>query len=262
METQNIRGVVFDWAGTMIDYGSRAPAAVFQEIFRREGIEITAAQAREPMGMAKREHIAAILAMPDVSQRWQQIKNAVPGDQDIDKMYKDFLPLQKEVLEQHCDLIPGAVEAFQWCVDNQLRVGSSTGYTRELMEIVVPIANAAGYQPEFALCAEDAPQGRPAPWLLFEAAKRLNIYPMNEIVKIDDTTVGVQAGLNAGAWTVGVAGTGNLIGLSQDEWSKLSESERSELLSKARQTLKDCGAHFVVDGVAEVPAVIEQLRSK
>ncbi len=72
MEQSNkIRAVIFDWAGTMVDYGSRAPAIVFQEIFKQEGVEISPGQAREPMGMAKREHIAAITNMPDVAERWR-----------------------------------------------------------------------------------------------------------------------------------------------------------------------------------------------
>ena len=30
-----VRAVVFDWAGTTVDYGSRAPVAAFAEVFRR-----------------------------------------------------------------------------------------------------------------------------------------------------------------------------------------------------------------------------------
>ena len=69
------------------------------------------------------------------------------------------------------------------------------------MDVVVPIASASGYSPEVVLCAEDAPQGRPAPWLIFECARRLNVFPLNHIIKVDDTIVGIQAGLNAGTWT-------------------------------------------------------------
>ena len=65
---KHLKAIVFDWAGTMIDHGSRAPAIVFQEIFRQRGIEITIDQAREPMGMAKREHILAITQMPDIQK--------------------------------------------------------------------------------------------------------------------------------------------------------------------------------------------------
>lgn len=256
-----IRAAIFDWAGTTVDYGSRAPATVFQEIFRREGVPITPAQAREPMGMAKRAHIATITRMPDVDARWQGKFGSAATDDDVDRMYEKFLPLQKTVLADHGDMIPGAVETFQWCVENDIRVGSSTGYTRELMEAVVPVASAAGYKPEVVLCAEDAPEGRPAPWLIFECAKRLNVYPMSQIVKVDDTTVGIEAGINAGTWTVGITRTGNLVGLSESEVNELSESERSQRIGAAEQKMKQAGAHFTIDGVHEIPATIKQINA-
>lgn len=262
MQENRIRAVVFDWAGTMVDYGSRAPATVFQEIFKQEGIEISAAQAREPMGMAKREHIAAIAEMPEVAVRWREKFGSNATTDDVNRMYEKFLPMQKQVLNDHSDLIPGSVETFQWCVQQGIRVGSSTGYTRELMDVVEPFANAAGYQPEVVLCAEDAPTGRPAPWLIFECAKRFNIYPLKHVVKVDDTVVGVQAGINAGCWSIGIAQTGNLIGLSQAEWNELAKTDQCSLLECAREKLHNAGAHYVVDGVADVPDIITKINAQ
>jgi len=259
--THRIRAAVIDWAGTMVDYGSRAPANVFQEIFRREGVPITPAQAREPMGMAKRAHIATVAGMSEVDQRWQEKFGRSASAEDVDRMYEKFLPLQKKVLADHCDMIPGAVETFLWCIENDIRVGSSTGYTRELMEIIVPTANAAGYKPEVVLCAEDAPEGRPAPWLIFECMKRLNVYPASQVVKVDDTTVGIEAGINAGAWTVGITKTGNLAGLAESEIDALSESKRTELLEDAESKMKQAGAHFTIEGVHELPATIAKINS-
>ena len=260
-QSKKIR-ITFDWAGTMVDYGSRAPAIVFQEIFKQEGVEISPGQAREPMGMAKREHIAAITNMPDVAERCAQKFGKPAEDDDIDRMYEKFLPLQKSVLGQHSNMIPGAVDVFRWCLDNGLKVGSSTGYTRELMGVVLPIANAAGYTPEVVLCAEDAPQGRPAPWLIFECAKRLGVYPMNQIVKVDDTVVGIEAGINAGTWTVGIAATGNLMGLSEAEANAIPKQEFERRLIRAREKMLQAGAHHVIDRVGELPQVIERLNSE
>ncbi len=260
-DIQQVRAAIFDWAGTMVDYGSRAPATVFQEIFRREGVDITPAQAREPMGMAKREHIATITRMPDVDARWKSKFSKSADDGDVDRMYEKFLPLQKEVLADHGDMIPGAIETFQWCLENNIRVGSSTGYTRELMEVVVPVAAAAGYKPEVVLCAEDAPAGRPAPWLIFECMKRLNVYPASHVVKVDDTVVGIEAGINAGTWTIGITQTGNLVGLSESEFAALDAVEQEKLISDAEHRMKQAGAHFVISGVAELPGTIEKINS-
>ena len=260
MENNQINAIIFDWAGTMVDYGCRAPAKVFQEIFSQEGVAVTPAEARGPMGMAKREHIATVARMPEVDKRWLEKFGKSADDADVDRMYEKFLPLQKQILGDHSDIIPGAIETFNWCIKHNIRVGSSTGYTRELMEVVVPIANEAGYKPEVVLCAEDAPTGRPAPWLIFEIAKRFGVYPMNRIVKVDDTVVGIEAGINAGTWTVGVAKTGNLVGLSQQEWELLSEKQQAERLDLARNQLRDAGAHYVVDSVLEIPNLIDEIN--
>ena len=44
------KAVVFDWAGTMIDFGSFAPMGVFVKAFETFGIRASIEQARGPMG--------------------------------------------------------------------------------------------------------------------------------------------------------------------------------------------------------------------
>ncbi|MCA9067985.1 MAG: phosphonoacetaldehyde hydrolase [Planctomycetaceae bacterium] len=259
---QHLKAIVLDWAGTTVDHGSRAPAIVMQEIYRRRGIDITMAQARGPMGMAKRDHIAAIAALPEITQAWKSQFGHECSEADIDAMYADFLPLQKQVLKDHALVIDGIPEAIARCRDMGLKIGSSTGYTRELMEIVTPSAREQGYEPDCVLCVEDAPRGRPAPYLLFEAAKRLDVYPMWAIVKVDDTPVGIEAGRNAGCWTVGITRTGNCVGLSADEAASLPEKELNELCSAAADKLKAAGAHDVLESVADLPDLLTKIERR
>lgn len=257
-----LKAVVFDWAGTMIDHGSRAPAIVFQEIFRRRGVQVTPEQAREPMGRAKRDHIAAISAMPAVAKAWQAAFGSACSDSDIDAMYQDFLPLQKDTLKDHSVMIAGAAEAVVWCRHRGLRIGSSTGYTHELMEVVTAAAADQGYIPDCVLCAEDAPVGRPAPFLLFECAKRMNVFPMWHIVKVDDTPVGIEAGRNAGCWTVGITRTGNGVGLSAAEVDALSSDELKARCEAAAGKLRAAGAHFILESVADIAPLLEQIDAR
>ncbi len=260
----HLKAIVFDWAGTTIDFGSCAPAAVFQQVFKQRGVDITIAQAREPMGMAKREHIAAIANMPSVKHAWQERYGQSFSEADIDAMYGDFLPLQKQILGKHSQLIDGVPEMVSKCRAMGLKIGSSTGYTRELMEIVSAASRAQGYEPDCVICSEDAPRGRPAPYLLFEAAKRLDAYPMWSFVIADDTPVGIEAGRHAGCWTIGVTRTGNCVGLSEPEMAKLSSSEVTALCEVAEQKLRASGAHFIVESVVEIPDLlleIDQLMS-
>jgi phosphonoacetaldehyde hydrolase len=249
-----LRAIVFDWAGTTIDFGSCAPAAVFQRVFEDRGVEITAQQAREPMGMAKREHIRAISAMPEVASAWQTAHGRPISEADIDSIYKAFIPLQLEIISDYSTMIAGAAEAIDRCRGMGLKIGSSTGYTHQLMEVVAAEAKKQGYVPDVILCSEDAPRGRPAPYLLWEIAKRLDVYPMSCIVKVDDTPVGVQAGRNAGCWTVGVTRTGNCVGLSPEEFDSLELDQQSELCARADRKLRAAGAHHTVQSIAEIPA--------
>ncbi|RUL89186.1 phosphonoacetaldehyde hydrolase [Tautonia sociabilis] len=256
-----ILGVFLDWAGTTIDHGSRAPVEVFVEVFRRSGVEITAAEARGPMGMAKREHIAALLAMPRVAASWQAKTGRPPDESDLDRLYADFLPLQREVLARHCDVIAGVPEVIAECRRRGLKIGSSTGYTRELMEVVAPLAAEGGYQPDTILCADDAPRGRPAPWLNFRCAERLDVFPMSRVVVVDDTVPGIQAGRNAGAWTVAVTRTGNSLGLSAEELDRLSPEERATRIAAASIALRNAGAHAVIESVADLLPVLDRLEA-
>ena len=256
---KHLQAIVLDWAGTTVDHGSRAPAIVFQAIFEQRGIPITPAHAREPMGMAKRDHIAAIAAMPDIATAWQSKYGSTCSEDDIDAMYAEFLPLQKETLKDHSVLIPGIADAVTECKSRGLRIGSSTGYTPELMSVVSPLASEQGYEPEFVLCAGDAPRGRPAPFLLFEAAKRLDVYPMWRVVKVDDTPVGIEAGRNAGCWTVGVTRTGNCVGLSESELAALPDDERQQRYESAGATLTNAGAHHLIESVADIVPLLESI---
>jgi phosphonoacetaldehyde hydrolase len=259
---QGIQAVIFDWAGTTVDYGSRAPTEAFAEIFRRNGVDITIAEARGPMGRSKRDHIAAIFALPRVAEAWNNRHGKLPQVSDIDRMYVDFLPLQEEIIVRHCDVIPGVPETVAECRRRGMKIGSSTGYTRALMEIVTPLARAGGYEPDVVLCADDVPQGRPAPWLIFRAAERLNVFPVRSLVIVDDTPVGIEAGVNAGAWTVAVTKTGNCLGLSQQEVNQLSQTGLQNCLATARAEMQQAGADYVIDSVADLLPVLDEIEER
>jgi phosphonoacetaldehyde hydrolase len=255
-----IKAVVFDWAGTVIDYGSCAPAGVFVEVFKRNRVAITLAEARGPMGMEKRAHIASIAAMPGVSDRWRQANGRALGDVDIDRMYDEFLPLQIASLPNYSNLIPGALEAVAALRARGIKVGSSTGYSRRLMDVVEFEARRRGFEPDVIVCADDVPAGRPAPWMCFENMKRLGVWPAEACIKVDDTLPGIEAGANAGMWTVGVVKTGNELGFSEQELESLPPAEYESRVGSGRQRMLEGGAHFVIDGVADLMPVIDDIE--
>jgi phosphonoacetaldehyde hydrolase len=252
--SRSVRAILLDWAGTTIDHGSLAPTSVFIEIFRAAGIDITAAEARGPMGTAKRDHIAAVLAIPRVSAAWEQRHGKPAYDTDVESLYREFLPLQKSVLAAHCDLIPGVLELVDCCRQRGIRIGSTTGYTRELMDVVEPLAAEAGYSPEVVICSDEVSAGRPAPWSNFHAAEKLGVFPASEILVVDDTVAGIRAGRNAGMLTVGVTRTGNAIGLSAADVAALPAPDLALRLAAAEAEFLAAGADFCLGGVDELPA--------
>lgn len=259
---QHLKAAIFDWAGTTVDYGSRAPAMVFREIFRREGVDISMAQARGPMGLAKRDHIATILNLPEVAPMWAEKHGRAASEDDIDRMYHDFLPLQKETLIAHCDVIPGVPEAVAECRQRGLKIGSTTGYTHELVDVFAARVAEQGYSPDCVVCSDDVPQGRPAPWMLLEAAKQLGAYPLSGIVKVDDTTPGIEAARNAGCWAVGITRSGNEVGLSEAEFDALASNDQNAAIQAAADKLTAAGAHFTIASVADLGPILNEIDSR
>lgn len=259
---RNLQAVIVDWAGTIVDYGSRAPVEAFCEVFRRRGVEITAEEARAPMGMEKRDHIVTLLANPRIGSAWVAVHGIDAGDVDIDDLYHDFLPLQSELLPHHADAIPGAIQALAECRRLGLRIGSSSGYATALMDRLIPLAEQNGVKVDAVVSASEVPAGRPAPWMIFENMKRLGVYPSAAVVVVDDTAVGVEAGVNAGAWSIGVVETGNALGMSVAELAQLAPAERARRHSTGREALLAAGAHYAIDSIANLPEILANITDR
>lgn len=257
---RHLQAVVFDWAGTVVDHGSKAPMGVFQRAFATFGVEISIDEARGPMGMAKRDHIAAVIRLPRIAAAWEAVHGHAPGEADIDRVYEVFVPLNIEVVTDFADLIPGAAETAARLREGGLKIGSTTGYTREIMAPLLPLAAAQGYAPDNLVCAGDLPAGRPTPLMMYRTFLDLNVWPAWRAVKVDDTEVGIEEGLNAGCWTVGVALTGNVFGLDAEETDALSNEAFEEMRAAAYGKLARAGAHFVIDSVDELPAVLDEIE--
>ena len=254
--------VILDWAGTVIDHGSRAPMGAFVRAFANFGVEITEADARGPMGMAKREHIRAIGLAPHVAAAWHARHGHDFAEADIDAIFAAFEPLNIAAVRAHADLIPGALEAVRDISARGIRIGSTTGYTRPIMQALLPIAAAAGYAPEIVVCAGDLAAGRPSPLMMWHAMATLGVWPADRVVKVDDTPVGLQEGVAAGTWTVGVAVTGNIAGLSAEALAALPPAELVALRARATAALRAAGADLVIDGIATLPDAVDEIERR
>ena len=257
-----LKAAVFDWAGTVIDHGSQAPMGAFVAAFAQFGVTISIAQARGPMGLPKRDHIATLMALPEVAAGWRAAQGGEPGDAAIDRLLAVFEPLNIAAVADHAALIPGAIDTVTALRTRGLKIGSTTGYTRPIMERVLPLAAAQGYAPDSLVCAGDLPAGRPTPLMMYRTFLELGAWPAWSVVKVDDTAPGIAEGIAAGTWTVGVAMTGNAVGLTAAELSALPEEERAVLRHKAGAELLRAGAHVVVDSIADLLPVVDSIEGR
>ena len=255
-----LKAVILDWAGTAVDYGSFAPTAVFLRLFESQNVKITAEDARSGMGLMKKDHLRTILARPSVAEAWQTAHGKPASEEDIDNLFNDFVPLQISVLKEFAEPIHGLLDVVQELRDRDMKIGTTTGYLRQMMEVLAPKAKENGYEPDCIVCPDEVPAGRPFPWMCYENAIRLGAYPMEAVVKVGDTLVDIEEGLNAGMWTVGLSLTGNLLGLNEAEVDALPIEEKESKLEKIEAQLYQAGAHYVIDGIWDLPDVLDDIE--
>ena len=255
------KAAVFDWAGTTVDFGSFAPMGVFVKAFAEFGIDVTIDEARGPMGSAKWDHIRTMMDMPSIARQWTEKYGHAPTDTDVDKVYEIFVPMNEKVAADYADLVPGTVEMVANLRARGMKIGSTTGYTRSIMEHVLPVAAAQGYAPDNLVCSDDLSEGRPGPLGMYKCFIDLAVYPPQAVLKVDDTAPGIAEGTAAGCVTVGVALSGNAVGKTPAELAALSEAEVDTLRQHATTLLKAAGAQHVIDTVADLPALIDRLEA-
>ncbi len=255
-----VEAIITDWAGTTVDFGCMAPVMAFQRAFAGAGVAVSAAEARGPMGKDKRTHVEEVLFHPAVAQRWEQAKGAAPTQSDVDAIYEAYIPLQIEAIRERAQLIPGWLDAYEELREHGLRFGANTGYNREMSEVVVAAAAEAGFRPDSVVNADEVPQGRPFPAMALLNAAQLGVTDVAACIKVDDTVPGIEEGLAAGMWTVGVAVSGNAVGLDVGEWEAKTDAEQEILRDAAVAKLSAAGAHVVVDSVADLPGAVEMIE--
>jgi phosphonoacetaldehyde hydrolase len=260
--SSRLEAVIFDWAGTTVDHGSLAPVRVLTKVFAAHGIRLSDEQARRDMGLLKKDHIQRILSQPEITEQWTRTSGSAPGAQDLDRLFSEFEPLQMQVLADYSRLIPGTAELAAELRNRGLKIGSTTGYTRPMLEILLSPAAKQGYSPDLSLTPDDVGGGRPKPWMCYRIALEFRISSSSACVKIGDTAADIMEGLNAGMWTVGVTATGNEVGLSEQDFAALPEGEKSRRLGHAREKLLAAGAHFVADSIAHCGETLDEIQRR
>lgn len=257
-----LQAVIFDWAGTLVDFGSLAPTQIFVEAFASFGIRITLAQARGPMGLSKWDHIHQLLQDPSIAAQWQTAFGRTPANEDVDAIYARFMPLQIAKVGEFSAPIAGAVELLRWLRAHGLKVGSCSGYPREVLNQLLPQAEAAGLKPDYVVAGDELEAGgRPGPFMALANVLALGVGDVRACVKVDDTVPGIEEGLRAGMWTVGLSLSGNEVGYSVEEFAQASAEEVNARVALAEAKFKKAGAHYVLRSVADLPAVLAEIAA-
>jgi phosphonoacetaldehyde hydrolase len=214
------------------------------------------------MGLMKKDHLRTILARPAVAEAWKVEHGTSASEADIDYLFNDFVPMQTSVLKEYATPISGLLAVVKELRERGLKIGSTTGYIRSMMNILAPQARENGYEPDCIICPDEVPDGRPYPWMCYQNAIQLGVHPMQATVKVGDTLPDIEEGLNAGMWSVGLSLTGNLLGLNEEEANSLSPEERYRLRKKIETQLYQAGAHYVIDGIWDLPDVLNDIESR
>ena len=257
-----IKMVVLDWAGTTMDFGCMAPAVVFCKVFEEEGVPISMEEARIPMGAHKKVHIGLITEIPGVRARWTEIKGSEPTEDDVSRMFERFVPLQEACLSEYSELIPGTLDVINACRERGYKIGSTSGYLPGMLAINLADAQKQGYDPDATFGAGDVPRGRPFGHMVLRNILELDISCVQSVVKIDDTLTGIEEGLNAGGWAIGLAISGNEVGVQHDEWMAFSEEVKQKHRDRIYPTMYQRGAHYVIDSIADLMPCLDDIEAR
>lgn len=259
---KHLRAVVFDWAGTVIDFGSHAPMGAFVRLFAAEGVQISIDEARMPMGLPKWHHIEALGRLPRVAAAWQAARGSPMTAADVDRLYAIFTPMNAAAVRDHAALVPGAAEMVARLRAAGLKIGSTTGYNRPIAQVLAELAAPQGFVPDCMVCADDLPETRPSPMAMYRSLLQLGVWPAAAVVKVDDTVPGLLEGRHAGCWTVGVLASGNEMGLTAEQWAALPDAERADRRERAAARLRTAQPDALIDTVADLWPVLQDIDSR
>ena len=252
--------IIMDWAGTAVDYGCFAPVAAFLKAFKEIGVDVTLEQARRPMGMAKIDHIRELFRMEEIGSQFVDLYHRDWTEDDVVEMNRKFEGYLFASLSEYVTPIPGVIDTLAGLRARGICIGSTTGYTRAMMDVVVPGAAAKGYTVDNCVTPDGLPKGRPFPYMIQKNMDDLGITDTDTVLKYGDTIADIKEGINARVWTVGVVM--GIHAATQEEAARMPLAELEYRKTQVRRRMLEAGAHYVVDTIAELPDVIDNINSK
>lgn len=251
-------GIIFDWAGTTVDYGCFAPVKAFINGFEAFGITPNLEEVRKPMGMLKKDHIRTMFEMDRITNLWKEIHNKDWNEYDVDKVYKISEEQILNIVGEYSSPKPYVIETIEKVREMGLKIGSTTGYTDEMMAIVTKKANEYGYKPDCWFGPNSVNNfGRPYPYMIFKNMYELGLKDVSRVIKVGDTISDILEGKNAGVVTVGVIEGSSVSGITEDEYNKMNDEEREKITKRVEQLYKEAGADYVIKDIRGIIEIIK-----
>ncbi len=255
-----LEGVIFDWAGTTVDYGCFAPVQAFVEAFQCYGIRLTSQEVREPMGMLKMDHIRTILKMERIQKCWQQMHGVLPNEENAQAIYNVFEPKLLEMLDRYAQPKPYVLETVDKLRSRGIKIGSTTGYTNKMMNLVSAKAKEAGYYPDACFTPDETEQyGRPYPYMIFKNMQQLKLSSADSVIKVGDTVSDIKEGKQAGVRTIGVIEGSSEMGFSEEEYQMLTDKQKQAEIDRVTTIFQNAGADAVILNMGELIETAETL---
>ena len=226
------------------------------------GLTVTAAETRAHMGVTKIEEIRALFSIERVGKDFREKYGRDYTEEDVQECYKRFQKVLFDTLEDYAEPIPGVVEVIAKLRAQGIKIGSTTGYTQKMMDVVLPAALAKGYCVDYCATPNFLPAGRPAPYMIFENMIKLGVPCLDTVVKVGDTIADIKEGVNAKVWSVGVILGSNEMGLTEEETDNLTADELEDRMVEVRNRMLEAGASYVIRNIEELPALIQTINLK
>ena len=253
-----IRACIFDLGGTLIDKYSLSPLYSLHKAFHKYNIPITKSLIADDMGLKKKEHIETILEKPNVKPMWYHETSDIPKSVMTDCILREFNHIQTKSLET-CDLIDNSVFTINRLQKMGIKVGATTGFNYEHTMIVNNILEEHNIFLDSIVSSDCVDNSRPYPDMIKKNMENLNIIEPKQVIKIDDTNIGIQEGLNTGCYTIGVPRWSINMKMYNEDGG---EEDFNTIMGKLKHSKKQLqNSHYLIDDLKSIPTIIISINT-
>lgn len=262
-----IRACIFDLGGTIVDKYSLTPFLSFKDAFMKLNINVSDNLIYKDMGKDKKEHIQLILEDSNIQQQWKLINNSSPNKYDINHIYNLFNQEQYKN-SKYIDIIPETYDCINYLKNNNIKTGCTTGFNKENMNNIKDLLklnniNLDSYVSSTCVKKQDGTFfTRPSPGMVNQNLKNLNLTSTKNIIKIDDTNIGIQEGKISGCITVGVTRWSTYMKVTPSILRNINNDILNTRIKDSRNILRESNPDYLIDSLDQLPSVIKHINNR